>query len=167
MPRPSSPPLPPGPAGFSLPELMIGLVVLVIALGVGAPQLLALQRRQQLRQAAAAVAAHLEAGRAAALASNRPCELSAGGSQLRPSPASCGEPPLAPLQLNPAIRLEGPATTLRFSATGMLTGSPAQQELLLAMAGVQPRHCVSVERPSALVRIGQAAAAGSPCRYGG
>jgi hypothetical protein len=26
---------------------------------------------------------------------------------------------------------------------------------------------VSVERPSALVRIGQAAAAGSPCRYAG
>jgi type II secretory pathway pseudopilin PulG len=167
MPRPRSPSLPQGACGFSLPELMIGLVPLAIVLAVGGAQLLALQRRQQLRQAAAALAAHLEAGRTAALASNRPCELSAGGGQLRPSPATCGDPPLAPLQFGPAIRLEGPATSLRFSATGMLTGGPAQQELQLAVAGVQPRQCVSVERPSALVRIGQAAAAGSPCRYAG
>jgi prepilin-type N-terminal cleavage/methylation domain-containing protein len=164
--RPSPPPPLPSPDGFSLPELMIGLVLLAIVLGVGAPRLQALQRREQLRQAAAALAGQLEAARAAALASNRPCELSAGGSQLRPSPGSCGVPPLPPLQLEPAIRIEGPATSLRFSATGMLTGTPAQQELLLTMAGVQPRLCVSVERPSALVRIGRAAATGSPCRYG-
>jgi prepilin-type N-terminal cleavage/methylation domain-containing protein len=167
MPRPSPPSLPQGPSAFSLPELMISLVLLAIVLAVAGPQLQALQRRQQLRQAAAALAAQLEAGRAAALASNRPCELNAGGGQLRPSPGSCGEPPLAPLQLGPAIRLEGAATSLRFSASGMLTGSPARQELLLARAGLQQRRCVSVERPSALVRIGQAAAAGSPCRYAG
>lgn len=165
--RPRPLPLPPGPAGFSLPELMILLVLLAVAIGVGAPQLEALQRRQRLRHAGLALATQLEAGRAAALASNRPCELSASGSQLRPAPGGCGEPPLAPLELGPAIRLEGPATSLRFSATGMLTGRPARQELQLSMAGMGPRLCVSVERPSALVRIGRAAAAASPCRYEG
>ena len=167
MPRPSQSTLPQGASAFSLPELMIGLVLLAIVLGVGGPQLQALQRRQQLREAAAAVAAQLEAGRAAALASNRPCEQSAAAGQLRPSPGSCGQPPLPTLQLGPAIRLEGPGTSLRFSASGMLTGSPAQQELRLAVAGLERHQCVSVERPSALVRIGQAAAAGSPCRYPG
>ena len=167
MPCPGSRSLPRGASAFSLPELMIGLVLVASVLAVVAPQLQALQRRQQLRQAAVALAAQLEAGRAAALASNRPCEQRAEGGQLRPSPGSCGEPPLPPLQLGPAIRLEGAAPSLRFSASGMLTGGPAQQELLLATAGVPQRQCVSVERPSALVRIGQAAAAGSPCRYAG
>lgn len=170
MPRPRSrcQPPPPGWAGFSLPELMICLVLLAIAIAVGAPQLQALQRRQQLRQAAAALAGQLEAARAAALQSNQPCELSAGGNQLRPS-SGCGTPPLAghnPAPA-PAIRLESPAGPFRFSASGALTGGPARQELVLALAGLEPRACLSVERPSALVRIGQAAGAGSPCRYAG
>jgi type II secretory pathway pseudopilin PulG len=166
MPRPSPLPPSPGPTGFSLPELVISVVFLAIVLGVGMPRLQAMQRRQQLRQAAVALAEQLEAARTAALASNRACELSAGGSQLRPGPGSCGDPPLAPLDLGPAIRLEGPITSFRFAATGLLTGTPAQQQLLLTRSGLQPRVCVSVERPSALVRIGQAAAPGSPCRYG-
>jgi prepilin-type N-terminal cleavage/methylation domain-containing protein len=152
-------------SGFSLPELMIGLVLLALTVGLGAPRLQALQRRQQLRQATAAVAGQLEAARAAALRSNQPCELSAGGSQLRPASGGCGSPPLAALLLPPAIRLEGPASPFRFSAGGLLTGGPARQELVLALAGQAPRACLSVERPSGLVRIGQAAAAGSPCRY--
>jgi prepilin-type N-terminal cleavage/methylation domain-containing protein len=168
MPRPLARCLPPPPgwAGFSLPELMICLVVLASAIAVGAPQLQALQRRQQLRQAAVALAGQLEAARAAALSSNQPCELSAGGNRLRPS-SGCGDPPLAAANLAPAIRLESPAGPFRFSAGGALTGGPAQQELVLALAGVEPRACLSVERPSALVRIGQAPSAGSPCRYAG
>jgi prepilin-type N-terminal cleavage/methylation domain-containing protein len=168
MPRPRARCLPPPPgwAGFSLPELMICLVLLALAIAVGTPQLQALQRRQQLRQAAAALAGQLEAARGAALRSNQPCELSAGGNQLRPS-SGCGEPPLAALKLAPAIRLESPAGPFRFSASGALTGAPARQELVLALAGLEPRTCLSVERPSALVRIGQAPSAGSPCRYAG
>ncbi|QVL52357.1 MAG: hypothetical protein KFB97_13130 [Cyanobium sp. M30B3] len=158
MPRPRRLPHSPGPSGFSLPELMILLVLLAIAIGVGAPQLQALQRRQQLRQAAVALADQLEAARAAALRSNQPCELG-------PTSGGCGDPPLAPLNLAAGIRLEGPTSPFRFSATGLLTGGPARQELVLARAGLGPRACLSVERPSALVRIGQAAAAGSPCRY--
>jgi type II secretory pathway pseudopilin PulG len=166
MPRPRSQP-PPGTAGFSLPELMILLVLLALVIGVAAPQLQGMGQRQRLRQAAVALAEQLAATRAAALRSNRPCELQASGSELRANPEGCGEPPLAALQLEPAIRLQGPATSLRFSASGMLMGSPARQELQLAMAGVQPRQCVSVERPSALVRIGHTTTAASPCRYGG
>jgi type IV fimbrial biogenesis protein FimT len=158
---------PPPPAGFSLPELMLLLAALAVALAVGVPQLQALQRRQQLRQAAAALAGHLEAARAAALRHNRPCELIASGSLLRAGPDGCGQPPLAPLQLQPAIRLQGPPISLRFSASGMLTGSPARQELRLAMAGLQPPACLSLERPVALVRHGRAADAASPCRYSG
>jgi prepilin-type N-terminal cleavage/methylation domain-containing protein len=37
MPRPRSPSLPQGACGFSLPELMIGLVLLASVLAVGAP----------------------------------------------------------------------------------------------------------------------------------
>jgi prepilin-type N-terminal cleavage/methylation domain-containing protein len=159
-------PTPPGWAGFSLPELMICLVLLALAIAVGAPQLQALQRRQQLGQAAAALAGQLEAARAAALQSNQPCELSAGGNQLRPS-SGCGTPPLAAPNPAPAIRLESPAGPFRFSASGALTGGPARQELVLSHAGLGQRACLSVERPSALVRLGQAATAGSPCRYAG
>ena len=163
--RPHSSLPPPRHAGFSLPELAISLVLLVIAIGVGAPQLQALQRRQQLRQAAVALTGQLEAARAAALRSNQPCELIAAGSQLQPSSDGCGAPPLAALNLAPAIRMEGGTSPFRFSATGMLTGGPARQELVLVRAGLGPRVCLSVERPSALVRIGQTATAGSPCRY--
>jgi type II secretory pathway pseudopilin PulG len=145
---------------------MICLVLLALAIAVGAPQLQALQRRQQLRQAAAALASQLEASRGAALRSNQPCELSAGGNQLRPS-SGCGAPPLAAANLAPAIRLESPAGPFRFSASGALTGDPARQELVLGHAGLGQRACLSVERPSALVRVGQAASAGSPCRYAG
>jgi prepilin-type N-terminal cleavage/methylation domain-containing protein len=166
MPRLLRPTPPLGWAGFSLPELMICLVLLAITIAVGAPQLQALQRRQQLRQAAATLAGQLEAARAAALRSNQPCELSAGGNQLRPS-SGCGEPPLAAANLPPPIRLESPAGPFRFSASGALTGEPARQELVLAHVGVGTRACLSVERPSALVRIGQAVSAGSPCRYAG
>lgn len=160
------PPLLTGCAGFSLPELMICLVLLAIAIGVGAPRLQALQRRQQLRQAAAALAGQLEAARTAALQSNRPCELSAQARELRAS-GGCGSPPLAPLTLAAPIRLATPTSPFRFSAGGLLTGGPAQQELVLALTGQQERACLSVERPSALVRIGQSDSAGSPCRYAG
>ncbi|MFN4865229.1 MAG: hypothetical protein ACK5GZ_02735, partial [Cyanobium sp.] len=76
-------------------------------------------------------------------------------------------PPLAAPNPAPAIRLASPAGPFRFSASGALTGGPARQELVLSHAGLGQRACLSVERPSALVRLGQAATAGSPCRYAG
>ena len=156
-------------AGFTLVELLLIGAVLAALLGGGGAALVRQQRQsssEQLRQAAAALAGQLEAARGAALRSNQPCELSAGGNQLRPS-SGCGDPPLAAANLAPAIRLESPAGPFRFSASGPLTGAPARQELVLALAGLEPRTCLSVERPSALVRIGQAPSAGSPCRYAG
>lgn len=155
----------PAHTGFSLPELAIGLVLIVIAIGLGAPQLQTLQRGQQLRQAAVALAQLLAAARTTALTNNQPCELETGTNQLSPTNGSCGSPPLPGLNLTPPIRLASPSPRLRFSASGMLTGGPAQQELVLVRADLDSRICVAIERPSALVRIGEAASAASPCRY--
>ena len=170
--RPERPPRP--PAGFSLPELMVGLVLLGIVTGITAPVLQGQLRRQRLREAATALATGIEAARHAALRSNQPCELRLGDGVLQPAAgaASCGEPPLAPLDLGrhgqgAAIRVSGGDTSFHFTAGGMLSGSPNRQVLELSLDGFQPRTCVSVERPSALVRIGSADARASGCRYAG
>lgn len=171
-PSPECPP--PHPAGFSLPELMIGLVLLAIVTGVTVPILQGQLRRERLRQAATALASQLEAARLAALRSNQPCQLSLGNGVLQPAAGSgsCGEPPLAPLNLRrhgrgAAIRISDEDASFLFTAGGMLSGSPERQILELSLDGFQPRLCVSVERPSSLVRIGSADAQASGCRYAG
>jgi type II secretory pathway pseudopilin PulG len=153
---------------------MIGLVLLGIVTGITVPVLQGQLRRQRLREAATALASRIEAARHAALRSNQPCELSLGDGVLRPAAGSgsCGEPPVVPLDLGrhgqgATIRVSGDDTSFHFTAGGMLSGSPDRQTLELSLDGFQPRTCVSVERPSALVRIGSADARASGCRFAG
>ena len=87
--------------GFSLPELMILLVTSTVVGGVLLVGFGGVLRRQQLRAAANALAARIEAARSAALQANRPCEINLNGTVVTrlASADNCGTVPLPPLDL--------------------------------------------------------------------
>ena len=159
-----------GLAGFALSELMIIVVLITVIASITGPSLLNVIRIQRLRAAAVAMASQVSAARAAAQRSNSVCVLAASGTVLRCS-TGCGSASL------PAVNLSSDAqtddltlngdTTFSFTSGGLLAGSTAQQIAYLAISGFTPRVCVSVERPSALVRIGVANDGGTTCTYTG
>jgi prepilin-type N-terminal cleavage/methylation domain-containing protein len=158
-------------SGFSLPEVMIAVVVLGLLAGVVGPNLYNLILVQRLRSAAVNLSFQLNAARAAALRSDVPCELVMVGSLLQPAATSgnCGSQPPPPLNLSQdaqgaTVTLSGTDTSFRFAPGGMLIGTTSEQLLFLSVTGNTPRVCVRVQRPSALVSIG-VASDGSTCIY--
>lgn len=183
-------PAPPA-AGLLVPELMISLVLLATLLAVLVPRVSAGLRLQQLRRAAEALAGQIAAARAAAMQSNRPCSLQLSGSVVHQEPGAdicgaVGPPPLdlarhsqlADLRLSDSSSAMGSsrargssrasgseASRFRFSPGGMLVGTSPEQTLLLGTAGLDRRICLNLQRPSALVRLGEAPARSSQCTY--
>lgn len=171
-------PAPPA-AGLLVPELMISLVLLATLLAVLVPRVSAGLRLQQLRRAAEALAGQIAAARAAAMQSNRPCSLQLSGSVVHQEPGAdicgaVGPPPLdlarhsqlADLRLSDSSSAsDSEASRFRFSPGGMLVGTSPEQTLLLGTAGLDRRICLNLQRPSALVRLGEAPARSSQCTY--
>ncbi len=158
-------------AGLLVPELMISLVLLAVLIAVLVPRVSAGLRLQQLRRAAEALAGQIAAARAAAMQSNRPCSLQLSGSvvQQEPGAATCGAAGPPPLNLarhsQLATLVVSGTSRFRFSPGGMLVGTSPEQTLLLATAGLDRRVCLNLQRPSALVRLGEAPAGSSVCTY--
>lgn len=165
-------------SGFSLPEVMIAVVLLGLLAGVVGPNLYNLILVQRLRSAAVNLSFQLNAARAAAQRSGSlsdtevGCALELAGSLLQPAATptgNCGTQPPPPLDLSQdaqgsTVTLSGADTSFRFAPGGMLIGSTAEQLLFLSVAGNTPRVCVRVQRPSAQVSIG-VASNGSTCVY--
>ena len=161
--------------GFSLPELMILVVMSAVVGGVLLVGSGGLLRRQQLRSAAEALASRIEAARQAALQANRPCAIQLSGTVVSrlASAGNCGAVALPPLDLRrvseqPGLKIshERPdAGRFRFTAGGMLSGATAEQQLVLAAPGEAQALCLNVQRPSGLVRIGTQMAGGRLCSF--
>ncbi|MEB3320649.1 MAG: hypothetical protein VKI63_06905 [Cyanobium sp.] len=158
--------------GFSLPEMMILVVTVLVLAGVVGPTFSNLLRQQRLRSSGWALAASINAARGAALRSNASCQIAITGTSVAPTttPAgNCGTASLPASDLSQEsqgmpLTVSGD-TTFSFSAGGMLAGTTAQQIVYIATSGFTPRVCVRVERPSALVRVGLAADGGTSCTY--
>ena len=130
-------PKPIASTGFSLPELMILLVTSAVVGGVLLVGFGGVLRRQQLRAAADALAARIEAARSAALQANRPCEINLNGTVVTrlASAGNCGTVPLPPLDLRrvseqPSLKISPDrpdAGRFRFTAGGMLSGAEPEQ----------------------------------------
>jgi prepilin-type N-terminal cleavage/methylation domain-containing protein len=160
------------PSGFSLPEVMMAVVILGLLAGVVGPNLYNFILVQRLRSAAVNLSFQLNAARAAAQRSDLACELVLVGSVLQPAATptgNCGTQPPAPLNLSQdaqgaTVTLSGADTSFRFAPGGMMIGTTAEQLLFLSVAGNTPRVCVRVQRPSAVVSIG-VASDGNTCVY--
>jgi type II secretory pathway pseudopilin PulG len=147
--------------GFSLPELMIIVVMIGILAGVAGPTLINVIRLQRLRTAAVNLGYQLTAARVAAQRSNSPCELEQSGSLLQAVSGSCGPQPPPPLDLSrdaqgEAVILSGSETTFRFAPGGLVAGTTGEQIVDLSIARFTPRVCLRIQRPSGLVSIGVA-----------
>ena len=163
--------------GFSLPELMILLVTSTVVGGVLLVGFGGVLRRQQLRAAADALAARIEAARSAALQANRPCEINLNGTVVTrlASAGNCGTVPLPPLDLRrvseqPGLKISPDrpdAGRFRFTAGGMLSGAEPEQQLVLAAPGDPQPLCLNVQRPAGLVRIGNQLAGSRLCSFEG
>ena len=149
----------PGAPGFSLPELLVALVVLgllaAMAFGTGGEQL----ARQRLEAATRRLEQGLQRARAEAQASGRACGLSLIGNAWG-APSTGALPPCRPglegLQEPIAageLRLEHnlPAV-LRFSANGLVLDGGT---VVLSTRGTALRRCLVLALPLGITRLGR------------
>ncbi len=148
--------------GFSLPELLVGVTVLLLLAGLSIQAGAESMARQRLEVATRRLVLGIERGRAAAERQGRPCGLSlapAGWQEpLSGSLAACEQVvmPLAEGVENGTIEMNhNLPDTLRFSSNGLVLDGGT---VVLSSAGTELRRCLVMALPLGVVRVG---------RYGG
>lgn len=108
---------------FTLPELLLVLVLLGILASIGMPRLLAAADRGALRSARAGLLQALDAARGAAIRLGQPVELITAEGALLADPVG-SDPPTwrIPAPEASGVTLTGLGTPIRFGASGIATG---------------------------------------------
>jgi prepilin-type N-terminal cleavage/methylation domain-containing protein len=156
-------------SGFSLLELLVGVVVIGIATTVALTSYVNLRRDAQLRQAALELTGYLDRAKASARGSSSSCQLSMAPSTaaIGPSayPGSCATQPT--VNLNDEAGATGitasGTTSFSFTPRGFVT-TPTVTYLSIPNSSIQA--CVMVNSPVGLIRKGfRPAASTGACNY--
>lgn len=122
-----------GEAGFTLPEIMLAVAIIVISVMIAVPNFMAMSARSQLKGATTELRANLNAARIGAMARNRTVTVTLAGGGGAPITArfSDGQGALMPpLTMNNAVTGFGGPAVLTFNSLGLCTGCGAVNQTI-------------------------------------
>ncbi|MFQ5992763.1 MAG: GspH/FimT family pseudopilin [Nitrospiraceae bacterium] len=114
-----------GEAGFTLPEIMLAISIIVISVFIAVPNFMAMTARSQLKGATTELRANLNAARMGAMARNRTVTMTLAGGGAVPVTATFTDAVgrvLPPITMNRAVTGFGGPAVLTFNSLGLCTG---------------------------------------------